>query len=190
MRSTLVTGKYGEVYGAFEVVQRLLALRIGLSDTLAVEDHGSTRSTERLVRCRCYSIAVLEGRLVHAGGDQTGDMCHIHQQVASDLVGDLTHAGVVDLTAVGGGARDKDLRTVHQGVLLELVVVDEAGLEVYAVGERLEVGGDSRDPASGQPMSLTPQFNLLRTSSAVSGSRGSDGRRGAGQDPSACRAAS
>lgn len=80
-------------------------------------------------------------------------MRHVHEQVAADLVGDLAHAGVVNLAAVGRGAGDEDLGTVHEGILLKLVVVDEARVEVHAVGEGLKVGGDGGDSAPNQYMS-------------------------------------
>ena len=144
--STLVAGEDGEVDGALEVVKDLLAgLSISLADALAEEDHGTTGTTERLVSGGGDNVAVREGRLVDASGDETGDVSHIHHEVAADLVSDLAHAGVVDLTAVGRGTGDQDLGAVHQSVLLELVVVDEAGFEIDAVGEGLEVRGNGGD---------------------------------------------
>jgi hypothetical protein len=147
--TTLVPREDGEVDGALEVVEGLLAgLGVGAADALAEEDHGSTGTTERLVGGGGDNVAVFERRLVHTGGDETGDVSHVHEEVGTDLVGDLPHAGVVDFTAVCGSASNKDLGAVHEGVLLEPVVVDQAGLEVDAVGEGLEVGGNSRDPLS------------------------------------------
>lgn len=149
VRSTLVAWEDGEVDGALEVVQCLLAsLCVGLADALAEEDHGATGSTERLVGGSCDNVAVWEGRLVDAGSNETRDMCHVHHQVAADLVSDLAHAGVVDLTAVCGGTSHKDLGAVHERILLELIVIDQTGVEVDAVGEGLEVGGDGGDPVS------------------------------------------
>jgi hypothetical protein len=148
--STLVTWEDREVDGSLKVVQCLLArLRVGLPHTLAEKDHGATRSTKRLVGGGGYEIAVWEGRLVHASSDESGNMCHIHHQVASDLVGNLAHTGVVNLTAVGRSTGYEDLGAVHERILLKLVVVDKAGVEVYAVREGLEVSGDSRDSVKG-----------------------------------------
>lgn len=148
--TSLVAGENGEVDGALEVVEDLLAgLSVGLADTLAEEDHGAAGATEGLVGGGGDDVAVLEGRLVDAGGDEAGDVSHVHEEVGADLVGDFAHAGVVDLTAVGRGSGHESLGAVHEGVLLELVVVDEAGLEVDAVGEGLEVGGDGGDPTGG-----------------------------------------
>ena len=144
--STLVTREDGEVDGALKVVEGLLAgLSIGLADTLAEEDHSTTGTTERLVGSGGDNVAVREGRLVDASGNETRDMSHVHHEVAADLVSDLAHAGVVDLTAVGGGTGNEDLGAVHQGILLELVVVDQASVEVDTVGEGLEVCGNGGD---------------------------------------------
>jgi hypothetical protein len=149
--ASLVAGEDGEVDGALEVVEGLLAgLCVRLAHSLAEEDHGTARATERLVGGGGDDVAVGEGRLVHAGGDETGDVGHVHEEIGTDLVGDLAHAGVVDLAAVGRGSGDEYLGAVHEGILLELVVVDEASLEVHPVGKSLKVGGDSRDPARGQ----------------------------------------
>lgn len=146
--SALVAREDGEVDGALEVVKSLLAsLRVSLAHALAEEDHGATGSTERLVGGGGDNVAVLEGRLVDASSDKTGNMGHVHQEVAADLVSNLAHAGVVDLAAVGGGTGDEHLGAVHEGILLELVVVDETSVEVDAVREGLEVCGNSGDPA-------------------------------------------
>ena len=148
--TTLVTREDREVDGALEIVQSLLAgLGVGLAYTLAEEDHGTAGSTERLVGSGGDNVAVLKGRLVDASSNKTRNVSHVHKEVAANLVGNLTHTGVVNLAAVGRGTGDKDLGAVHEGVLLELVVVDEAGVKVHAVGEGLEVCGNSGDPACG-----------------------------------------
>ena len=146
--TALVAGEDGEVDGTLKIVESLdllALLHLGLADTLAEEDHGTAGTTERLVGGGGDHVGVLEGRLVDAGGDQTGDVSHVDHEVAANKVGDLAHAGVVDLAAVGRGTGNEDLGAVHEGVLLELVVVDDASLEVDAVGEGLEVGGDGGD---------------------------------------------
>jgi hypothetical protein len=145
--SALVTREDGEVDGSFEIVEGLLAgLRVSLAYSLAEEDHCATGSTERLVGGGGDNVAVWEGRLVDASRNKTRNVCHVHHQVASDLVGNLAHTGVVNFAAVSGCAGYKDLGAVHERVLLKLVVVDDASVEVDAVREGLEVGGDGGDP--------------------------------------------
>lgn len=180
--STLVTGEDGEVNGALKIVEGLLAsLCVGLAHALAEEDHGTTGSTERLVGGGGNDIAVGEGGLVDASGNETGNVSHVHEKVAADLVSDFTHTSVVDLAAVGGGTGNEDLRAVHESILLELVVINETSVEVDAVGESLEVCGDGRDPGLVSDGFLP--INCPLTSSGVSGIRGSNDHREEDQDP-------
>lgn len=149
VRTTLVTREDGEVDGALKVVQGLLAgLGVDGADTLAEEDHGTTGTTEGLVGGGGDNVGVLEGGGDHASGNETRDVSHVNHEVGADGVGNLAHALVVNEAAVGRGTGNKDLGAVELGVLLELVVVDDAGLEVDTVGEGLEVGRDGRDPMS------------------------------------------
>lgn len=72
-------------------------------------------------------------------------MGHINDQVSTDKVSDLAHALVVDQTAVGRSTSDKNLWSVHEGIGLKSVVVDDTSLKVDTVWESLEVGRDSRN---------------------------------------------
>lgn len=145
--TTLVTREDGEVDGVLEVVEGLLAsLGVDGADTLAEEDHGATRTTERLVGGGGDDIGVLEGGRNDLGGDETRDVSHIDNEVSSDGVSNLAHALVVDETAVGRGSGNQDLGAVEDGVLLEGVVVNDTSVKVDTVGHGLEVGRDSRDP--------------------------------------------
>jgi len=147
--TTLVTWEDGEIDWSLEIVQclKLLAsLHLGLSYALPEEDHGSTRAAQTLVGGSGDDIGVWEWRVVDLAGDQTRNVGHVDNQVAADLVCNLSHARIVDGTAVSRGTSDDDLGSVHEGILLELLVVDDASLEVDAVWEGLEVGGNGRDP--------------------------------------------
>jgi hypothetical protein len=149
VRSTLVTGEDGEVDGTLEIVEGLdllAGLLLSLADTLAEEDHGTTGTTERLVGGSGDNVGVGEGRVVDATGDQTGNMGHVDHEVAADLVANLAETLVVDGTAVGRGTSNDNLGSVHESVLLELVIVDDTSLEVDTVGEGLEVSGNGRNP--------------------------------------------
>lgn len=145
--ATLMAGEDGEVDLVLEVVEGLLAgLGVDGADALAEEDHGTTGATERLVGGGGDNVGVLEGGGDDLGGDETRDVGHVDDEVGTDEVGNLAHALVVNETAVGRGTGDEDLGAVEDGVLLEHVIVNDAGLEVDAVGEGLEVGRDGRDP--------------------------------------------
>lgn len=147
VRTTLVTREDGEVDGVLKVVEGLLAgLGVNRADALSEEDHGTTRTTEGLVGSGGDDVSPQEGRRNGLSGNKTRDVSHIDNQVGADGISNLAHALVVDQTAVGGGTGNKDLGAVQDSVLLELVVVDDTGLEVDAVGHGLEVGRDSGNP--------------------------------------------
>lgn len=93
------------------------------------------------------NISVEERRGDHLGGNETRDVSHVDNEVGADKVSNLAHALIVDQAAVGRGTGDQDLGAEKNNVLLELVIVDDAGLEIDAVGHGLEVGRDSGDLA-------------------------------------------
>lgn len=147
--TTLMAGEDGEVDLVLEVVEGLLAgLGVDGADALAVEDHGTTRATERLVGGGGDNVGVLERGGDDLGGNETGDVSHVDDEVGTNEVGNLAHTLVVNETAVGRGTGDEDLGAVEDGVLLEHVIVNDAGLEVHTVGESLEVGRDGGDSSS------------------------------------------
>lgn len=149
VRTTLVSGEHREVDGTLKVIHDVLTgLGVSAADTLAEEDHGTTRTTERLVSGGGHDISVLERRWDHTSGNQTGNVSHVDDEVGTDGIGDLAHARIVDQTAVGGGTGNKALGAVELGVGLEGVIVDDASLQVNTVGEGLEVGRDSGDPGA------------------------------------------
>lgn len=135
-----------EVDWSLEIIHGLVALGVDLSDTLAEEDHGATGPTEGLMGGGGNDVGVRERRGDHTRGDETGDMCHVNDEVGTDEVSNLANTLVVDEPTVGGGTGDDSLRAVEDGGLLEHIVVDYACLEVNSVGHGLKVGGDSRDP--------------------------------------------
>ena len=141
--STLVTWEDGEVDLVLKIVHDVLAGLVLGADTLAEEDHGTTWSTERLVGGGGDNISVLEWRWDDTSGNETGDVSHVDHEVSTDGVGDLPHALVVDEAAVCRGTGNENLRSVHLSVLLEGIIVDDAGLLVETVWEGLEVGRDS-----------------------------------------------
>ena len=107
-------------------------------------------------------IGVLEGRRDDTSSNETGDVGHVDNEVGADLVSDLTHAGVVDQTAVGRGTGNNALGAVELSVVLKHVVVNETSLEVDTVGESLEVGGDSRDPKT-QQVNIRSLYTIVYT---------------------------
>jgi hypothetical protein len=159
--TTLVAGEDGEVDWALEVIEYLLArLGIGGADTLAEEDHCTSGATERLVCGGGNNIGIFERSGDDASSYQTGNMGHVDNEISTDKIGNLTHPLVVNQAAVSGCTGDEHLGTVHESVLLELLIIDDASLEVDAVWEGFEVGRDSGDPITKSiTCSLPPRFH-------------------------------
>lgn len=157
VRTTLVTREDGEVDLVLEIVESLLA-RLGVdgANTLAEEDHGTTGTTEGLVSGGSDNIGVEEGGGNNTGGDEPRDVGNINDEVGANGVSNLAHALIVDEAAVGRGTGNENLGAEELGILLELVIIDDAGLEVHAVGHGLEVGRDSRDSREGRRMLVEP----------------------------------
>ena len=138
--TALVAGEDGEVDPVLQVIERLLAsLGVNGPDALAEEDHGTARATERLVGGGGDDIGVLERRGDNTGGNKAGNVGNVDDQVGANRVGDLAHALVVNQTEVSRGTGNKNLGTEELGILLERVVVDDAGREVDTVRHGLEV---------------------------------------------------
>eukprot|EP00968_Pinguiococcus_pyrenoidosus_P005605 scaffold363_cov255-Pinguiococcus_pyrenoidosus.AAC.15 len=106
---------------------------------LAEEDHAGARAAEGLVRRGGHDVADVEGALEHAGSDEAGGVRHVAHEQRAVLVSDGAEAFVVPIARVRGAAHDDESRLEERGGLAQLLHVDEAGLRVHAVGQRLEV---------------------------------------------------
>lgn len=135
VRATLARGEDGLVDAVLEVI----------TTVAAEEDQTSAGATEGLVGGGGDDVAEVEGRLGLFAGNQTGNVGHVAHEVGAVLVGDLAHGVILELTRVGGGTADEELGAEERSVLLEALVVNEAGLGVDLVGHRLEVDGRRRD---------------------------------------------
>mmetsp|Transcript_22108 Transcript_22108/g.63389 ORF Transcript_22108/g.63389 Transcript_22108/m.63389 type:complete len:484 (+) Transcript_22108:1945-3396(+) len=136
--SALEGGEYG-----------LVDLGLEAAVVLAEEDHAGPGAAEGLVGGGSNDVAVLEGAGLLAGGDEAGDVGHVHEEEGAVGVGNLTELLVVPVAGVGGSAADDHGGLEEGGVLLELLVVDDARLGMDAVGERLEVDRGGRDGLAG-----------------------------------------
>mmetsp|Transcript_45492 Transcript_45492/g.75849 ORF Transcript_45492/g.75849 Transcript_45492/m.75849 type:complete len:303 (+) Transcript_45492:838-1746(+) len=135
--SPLQAGEHGGVDGVLEGVAELLAL--------AEEDHATAGAAQRLVRGGGHHVGVLEGGVHHPRGHQPGDVRHVGHQVRTAIVTDLTHALVVVVAGIGGGARHNHLGAVQDGGGGERVVVNVAGIFVEPVRHGLEEDRGRRD---------------------------------------------
>ena len=97
---------------------------------------------------RSNDVCILQWVVEQSGCNETGWMSHINHQEGTHLVGNLAHAGVIPLTAVGATATDNQLRLVLQRQLLHLVVIHAARLLVQVVADRVVEDARSVDVAT------------------------------------------
>ncbi len=97
------------------------------------------------MRRRRHHVAVLEWGGGLGGYDQSGDVCHVHEEEGAVVVGDFAEFGIVPLAGVGRSAHDDHGGFEKCGVALELGKVYESGLVVDAVGQTLKVDGGGGD---------------------------------------------
>ena len=141
----LVAGEDGGVDFFFEVVGDGVAFFGGGAHAFAEEDHGAAWTAEGFVGSGCDDVGVGEGGGDDVASDETGNVGHVGEEIGAAGIGDFFHACVVDEAGVGGCAGDDDFGAVEGGVGLELVVVDETGRFIEAIGEGFEVFGDHAD---------------------------------------------
>lgn len=151
--STLASGEDGGVDSSLEV---------GLL-VLSEEDETSSGSSESLVGGGGDDITVVEGGGLLSGGDETGNVGHVAQEVSTLTVGDLSETGVVPVTGVSGTTADEETGLVEVGVGLELGVVDDTGGRVNSVREGLEVDGRSGDLLLGGVVTVSQVSSIGET---------------------------
>ena len=90
----------------------------------AEEDQSRPWASQTLVRRGCDNVGVFEGVVHYVGGNETTDVCHVHQQVSTNAVCDLAKARIVPLSGVSRGTSDEDLRLEDCSLGFKLVVVN------------------------------------------------------------------
>lgn len=60
-------------------------------------------------------------------------MGHINHEIAANFVSNFSESRVIEVTAVGACSCNYDLWSVQCGVLLELIVVNQASFEVASI---------------------------------------------------------
>ena len=97
-------------------------------ELLGGEDEAGARAAEGFVRGGGGDVSVWDGRRVSPTGNQTGEVGHIDHKIGADLIGDLAHAGEVEVAGVGAAAADDDLWLFAGGDVFDLVVVEGLGI--------------------------------------------------------------
>ena len=70
---------------------------------------------------------------MHPAGDESRDVGHVHEEVGSNSVGDLSHPLEINDARIGRGAGCDHFGTHFLGLAGEGVVVDRFGFLAYAV---------------------------------------------------------
>ena len=92
-----------------------------------------TRSAQALVCRRRDKVGIREWRGVHAAGDESRDVGHVHEEVCSNSVGDLAHALEIDDAGICRSSGCDHFGTNLLGLAGEGVVVDDLGFAAHTV---------------------------------------------------------
>ncbi|KAL7463376.1 hypothetical protein ACHAXS_003750, partial [Conticribra weissflogii] len=154
----------------------------------AEENHSGAGSAEGLVGGGCDDVAEFEGRFLFLGGDEPGDVSHVHEEEGAVIVGNFAEAFVVPVTGISGSSADDHGGFEEGGIAFELVVVDESGDGVNLVGKTLEVDGGGADGLAGalllavgvESVGQVPAGGKIQAHDAVMGTQqsGVDGKVG------------
>ncbi len=70
---------------------------------------------------------------VDAGSDQTGNVCHVHKQECTDLIGNSAETWEIQHAGIGREASHDHFGFVLNGKPFDFVIVDQARVGVQAV---------------------------------------------------------
>ena len=111
-------------------------------------------------------MRVRHGGGVQPGGDQAGEVGHVHHQVRADGVGDAPELGEVQLPGVGRPAGDDQLRLVLEGEPLHLGHVHQVIVGAHVVGDGVvQLAGEVQPHAVGQ----VPAVGQVQAEDGVAG---------------------
>ena len=86
---------------------------------------------------RSYDVCIFQWVVEQSCCDKTSRVSHIDHQQGTHLVGNLAHAGIIPLTAIGTAATDNQFRFVFESQLLHLVIVYTTSFLVEVVADRV-----------------------------------------------------
>src|SRR5258708_37346147 len=103
------------------------------------------------MRCGGNDIGMRDGARMYSGGDESGDVRHVHKKERADGLGSFADALEIDDARIRAGARDNHFWLVLGGKLLNFVVVDSLVFLFYAVGDEfVHASGEIEGMAVGQ----------------------------------------
>ena len=97
--------------------------------------HAAPGTAQGLVVGGGHHVGIGNRARMLARRDEACDVGDVHHEVGADLLRDLAELLKVDDARIGGSAGDDHPRAVLQGQLAHLVIINEAGNRVTAVGE-------------------------------------------------------
>ena len=110
-----------------------------LRDVLVIaQDHAAARAAQRLVRGGRHDMRMGQGGGMDAARHQTRDMGHVDMQIGADFVRDGAERGPVPFAAIGGAARQDQLRLMLKRLGADVVHIQPLILLAHAVGDHVE----------------------------------------------------
>ena len=103
----------------------------------AAHGDAAARAAERLVGGARDEVGYRDGVVVDPGGDEAGVVGHVDHQLGADFPRDLGEGAVRDLTGIGAGTGDDELRLVLAGESRHLIEVEALIALPHAVMDKL-----------------------------------------------------
>ena len=120
-------------------------------DGVVGQDHAAAGAAQGLVIGGGHHIGVGHGAGMLACGHHARDVGDVHHQIGARFPGDFTEALEIDDAGVGRRAGDDHAGAMLQGQRAHLIVVDQAGVGVTAVGDGIvDLAGKADLRAVGQ----------------------------------------
>ena len=96
-------------------------------------------------------VSIRDGAFVDAGGDQTGDVGHVHHQHRTHAVGDLPELFKVDGPGIGGSAGNDHFGPALLSGLIDRLIIELLGVLVQGIGDdMIQLAGKVDGGAMGQ----------------------------------------
>ncbi len=103
-------------------------------ELLLAKNEAGTRSAQGFVCGGGDDVRVRNGRRMGVARDEAGEVRHVHKEVGTDFICDGAHAGKVKLTWVSASSADDEFGFDLDGLLFELIVVDDFGIATDLIG--------------------------------------------------------
>ena len=123
------------------------------------DEDGAARAIQRFVRCEAEDIGDADRVGIDAGGDQTGDVGDIGEQVSADGISDLAIGIPIGREGIAAEAADDQARPLLERELHHLLVVQAPGLRVDRIADDLVILAAAVDRAAVRKMAAHDQVH-------------------------------